>query len=247
MYTIKELADLAGVTTRTLRYYDQLGILPPARIGNNGYRYYDHSSMLRLQQILFYKELALPLDEIEAVLNQPGFQLIPALEKHQAAIRSRIDQYQMLLVTLQRTIRNLKGEIDMSDQEYFEGFDEKKYEQEAFQLWGGSPKFRESQRKWSSYSDEQKEEIKAEGGRITVRMVTDRQDAKPDDPDVQQAVADYHAYLNQFFYTSEVGFLRNLADMWVADPRFAVNYERIREGGAAFVREAVHIYCDRNE
>jgi hypothetical protein len=68
----------------------------------------------------------------------------------------------------------------------------------------------------------------------------------PDDPDVQAAIGEYHAYLNKYFYTCEIGFLRNLADMWAEDPRFAVNYERIRPGGAAFIRQAVHIFCDRH-
>ena len=91
------------------------------------------------------------------------------------------------------------------------------------------------------------EEIKKEGGRITLRMVTENPEIRPDDPDVQKAVGDYYAYLNQYFYACEVEFLRALADMWVQDPRFAVNYERIREGGASFVREAVHTYCDSHQ
>jgi hypothetical protein len=78
-------------------------------------------------------------------------------------------------------------------------------------------------------------------------MVSEDPEASPDDADVQAAIGEYHAYLNQYFYTCEISFLRGLADGWVQDPRFAINYERIREGGAAFVREAVHLYCDRNE
>jgi hypothetical protein len=78
-------------------------------------------------------------------------------------------------------------------------------------------------------------------------MVTENPDASPGDPDVQAAVGEYYAYINKYFYKCEVEFLRGLADMWVNDPRFAINYEHIREGGAAFVREAVHIYCDRQQ
>ena len=132
----------------------------------------------------------------------------------------------------------------MEENEYFEGFDETQYEEETRDRWGHTSQYKESQRKWSSYSKDQKEEIKKEGGRITLRMVTENPEVRPDDPDVQKAIGDYYAYLNQYFYTFEVEFLRALADMWVQNPRFAVNYERIREGGAAFVREAVHIYCD---
>ncbi len=135
----------------------------------------------------------------------------------------------------------------MPENEYFEGFDETQHEEETRKRWGHTSQYKESQRKWSSYSKDQQEEIKKEGGRITVRMVTENPDARPDDPDVQKAVGDYYTYLNQYFYTCEVEFLRTLAKMWVEDPRFSVNYERVREGGAAFVTEAVQIYCDRHQ
>ena len=134
----------------------------------------------------------------------------------------------------------------MTEKDYFEGFDESQYEEETRELWGDTPQYAESHRKWGSYSKEQKEAIKAEGGRLTLRMVGEGPDVSPDDPDVQAAIGEYHAYINKYFYTCEVEFMRTLADMWVQDPRFAVNYERVREGGAAFVREAVHIFCDRN-
>jgi len=135
----------------------------------------------------------------------------------------------------------------MSDKDVFDGFDESQYENEVRERWGDSPKFAESQAKRSSYSEEQKEAIKAEGSRLTVRMVSKDPNASPDDTNVQAAVGEYHAYLNTYFYTCDISFLRVLADNWDQDPRFAINYERIREGGAGFVREAVHLYCDRNE
>jgi DNA-binding transcriptional MerR regulator len=244
MYSIKELADLAGVTTRTLRYYDQVGLLPPTEIGNNGYRYYDRESLIRLQQILFYRELDLPLKEIGIILGEPDFAVLEALEDHQVAIQRKIVQYKKLLGTVQKTINSLKGVEKMSDHEYFEGFDEKLYEKEARERWDG-PQFEESQRNWSSFSKKKQAAIKIEGGEITQRMVTEDPDAKPDHPSVQQAVADYHRYINQYFYSCDTEHLRLLADMWVEDPRFKENYERIREGGAAFVREAVHIFSDR--
>ncbi len=244
MYTIKELADLAGVTTRTLRYYDQQGILPPAEIGLNGYRFYDHSSLLRLQQVLFFRELDVPLKEIRIILDRPDFQLVPTLQSHQEAIQEKARRYQELLGTIQKTISSLQGEENMTEKDYFAGFDETQYEEETRELWGRTSQYQESQRKWTSYSQDQKDEIKKEGERITARMVSETPDTRPDDPDVQRAVGDYYAYLNQYFYTCEVEFLRSLADMWVQDSRFKVNFERIREDGAAFVRDAVHLYCD---
>ena len=133
----------------------------------------------------------------------------------------------------------------MTDTDLFKGFDEAQFEEETKELWGDTPQYAESQRKWASYSDEQKEAIKAEGGRLTIGMVGSPE-SSANDLEVQDAVGEYYDYLNKYFYTCEVGYLRGLAEMWVGDPRFAVNYENVREGGAAFVREAVHIYCDRN-
>jgi len=245
-YTIKEIAGLAGVTTRTIRYYDEIGLLSPAETGGNGYRYYDQDSLLRLQQILFFRELDVPLKDILHIINLPDFNLLEALENHRTALLGRVKRLDTLIETVDQTIANLKGDSKMMEKEYFEGFDESQYEEETKQRWGHTSQYAESQRKWSNYSKDQKEAIKAEGGEITVRMVSTDPDAKPDDPDVQAAVGEYYAYLNKYFYTCEVNFLRGLADMWVQNPRFAVNYERIREGGAAFVRQAVHIYCDQN-
>jgi DNA-binding transcriptional MerR regulator len=245
-YTIKEIADLAGVTTRTLRYYDAIGLLSPADIGGNGYRYYDQESLLRLQQILFFRELDVPLKEIQFIMSRPDFNLLCALKRHRSALMHRAERLNKLIDTVDLTIAELNGEVIMNDKEHFEGFDERKYEEEARQRWGSTPQYAESQRKWGSYSNEQKEAIKAEGGRITLRMVADAS-AKADDADVQAAIGEYYAYLNKYFYTCDVEFLRNLANMWVEDPRFAINYDRIREGGAEFVRQAVHIFCDRNK
>jgi len=245
-YTIKDIADLAGVTTRTIRYYDEIGLLSPANTGENRYRYYDQDSLLRLQQILFFRELDVPLKEIERIMSRPEFDLLGALENHRSALQSKASRLNTLMNTLDQTIALVKGEGSMSDNELFEGFDESQYEEEVRDRWGDNPKYAESQVKWSSYSAEQKEAIKAEGGRLTVRMVSENPEASPDDPDVQAAIGEYYAYLNQYFYTCDINFLRGLSDGWVEDSRFASNYERIREGGAAFVREAVHIFCDQH-
>ena len=247
VYTVKEIAELAGVTTRTLRYYDEIGLLDPAEIGENGYRYYDQDNLIKLQQILFFRELEIPLNDIQLIMSQPDFNLSGALDAHRSSLEKKAERLYKLIRTIDHTLATIRGERMMSAEEYFEGFDETRYEEETRQRWGSTPQYAESQRKWASYSKEQKQEIKAEGGRLTVRMVSEDPDASADDPDVQAAVGEYFSYLNKYFYTCELSFLRGLADMWVDDPSYAINYERIREGGAEFVQDAVHIYCDRNE
>jgi DNA-binding transcriptional MerR regulator len=246
-YSIKKIASLAGVTTRTLRYYDEIGLLKPANTGENGYRYYDRENLLRLQQILFFRELDVPLDEISLIMSQPDFNLLGALEKQHSALSKQASRLKKLMNTLDNTILIIKGESEMKENNLFEGFDETKYEDEARQRWGHTTQYAESQRKWASYSKDQKQAMKQEGSHFAERIVTSNPNAKTDDPNVQAAVSEYFAFINKYFYTCDVEFMRNLSDMWVQDPRFASNYERIREGGAMFAKEAVHIFCDRNK
>jgi DNA-binding transcriptional MerR regulator len=245
VFSIKKIADMAGVTTRTLRYYDEIGLLTPAGVGENGYRFYDQGNLMRLQQIMFFRELDVPLDDIQLIMTQPDFNLVEALENHRTALKNKASRLEKLINTVNHTIDTIKGEINMKEQELFEGFDENKYEEEAKERWGNTPQYVESRRKWASYSKEQKQAIKEEGGQFALRMVTTNSNAKPDDPDVQAAIGEYLAYFNKYFYACDAEFLRNLSDMWVADERFAINYERIREGGAKFLRDAVYIFADR--
>ena len=179
-------------------------------------------------------------------MSRPDFNLLEALEKHRLSLQNRAKRLDRLIDTIDQTIATIKGEWIMTAKDYFEGFDETQYEEETRARWGSTPQYAESQKKWAGYTQEQKEAIKAEGGRLALRMVSLDPTASPGDPDVQAAIGEYHAYINKYFYTCDVDFLRGLADGWVEDPRFAVNYERIRAGGAEFVRQAVHIFCDRN-
>jgi len=235
------------VTTRALRYYDEIGLLKPAGTGDNGYRFYDQENLLRLQQILFFRELDVPLDDILLIMSQPEFNLVGALENHRTALNKRASRLERLIDTVEHTIDVIKGELKMKEQELFEGFDETRYEEEARQRYGHTPQYAESQRKWAAYSKEQKQAIIEEGGLFAVRMVTTNPNTKPDDPDVQAAIGEYLAYFNKYFYACDAEFMRNLSEMWVQDERFAINYERIREGGAKFLRDAVYIFCDRTK
>lgn len=246
-YTIKEIADLAGVTTRTLRYYDEIGLLNPAVIGDNGYRYYDQKSLMKLQQILFFRELDVPLNDIQLIVSRLDFNLLQALEDHRLSLQEKALRLEKLIETIDNTMETIKGGRSMIAEDYFAGFDETQYQAEARERWGKTSKYAESQKKWASNSKEKKEAIKTEGKRLTRRMVSENPAASPDDPDVQAAIGEYLAYINEYFYTCDVASLRGLADMWVQDPRFAENYNNVRPGGAEFVREAVHIFSDRHE
>jgi len=133
-YTIKDLADVASMTTRTIRYYDEIGLLPPMEIGENGYRYYDQENLLRLQQILFFRELDLPLKEIELIINRPDFNIVSALENHRSSLNKKVKRLNTLITTIDDTIEAIKGEKTMTEKDYFKGFDESRYEDEVKQL-----------------------------------------------------------------------------------------------------------------
>ena len=135
-YTIKEIANLAGVSKRTLRYYDEIGLLSPADTGENGYRYYDQDSLLQLQQILFFRELDVPLKDIQLFMSRPDFNLLDALEKHRTALQKRAQRLNKLIDTVDQTIAAIKGERIMTAKDYFEGFDESHYEEETRERWG---------------------------------------------------------------------------------------------------------------
>ena len=135
----------------------------------------------------------------------------------------------------------------MTPDKIFNGFDASQYEAEVQERWGDTRQYAESQQKWAAYSMAEKESIKAEGERLIFAMVGENPQTVPGDPEIQSAIADYLAYINKYFYTCDLNQLRALADMWVEDSRFSSNYEKVRPGGAEFVRQAVHIFCDSNE
>ncbi len=150
-YTVKQLADLAGVSVRTLHYYDEIGLLTPDAYGENGYRYYDEDALLRLQQILFFRELDFRLDEIKAIIDRPDFDVLRALQTHRVTLAEKAARLGGLINTVDKTILRLKGELGMSDKELFEGFDEEKqkqYAEEARKRWG-SESVDDSMKRWA--------------------------------------------------------------------------------------------------
>src|SRR5512134_3948171 len=123
MYTVRQLSDLAGVTVRTLHYYDEIGLLKPSSIGQNGYRFYSDESLFRLQQILFFRELDLELELIQKILDEPGFDPVTALQTHRQAIEKKIERMKALINTVDTTIMHFVGEVSMTKKQIFQGFD----------------------------------------------------------------------------------------------------------------------------
>ncbi len=145
-YTVQQLADLAGVSVRTLHHYDELTLLSPTR-QKNGYRSYGEPELLRLQQILFFRELEFPLDEIKTIISKPGFDMAKALTEHRAQIEKKRVRLGGLMETIDKTLLKLRGKKEMSDDELFDAFWEKhvnEYAPEAEARWGETDAWKQS-------------------------------------------------------------------------------------------------------
>jgi DNA-binding transcriptional MerR regulator len=242
VYTINQFAKLAGVSIRTLHYYDELGLLEPEKIGDNGYRYYGDRSMLKLQQILFYRELDLSLKEIAEIVANPGFDVVKALYSHRKALQGKVKRLERLIQTVDNTINQLKGNGTMNAKKLFVGFtdeEQEKYAREAEQLYDPEV-VRASNRKWKAYSQAEQQHILEEGGRIITdlaKLMT--KDAS--NPQVQAIVARWHDHMH-YFWSPNDDQLLGLADLYNEDPRFKENYERVTPGLAGFMREAIKVY-----
>jgi DNA-binding transcriptional MerR regulator len=245
-YTVKQLASLAGVTRRTLHHYDAIGLLSPAVTGENGYRYYDETSALQLQQILFYRQLGLSLEEIKDILQRPGFDLLQALQGHRQALLERAAQLDHLIHTVDQTLRHLRGEITMSPKDFYAGFDEQQqehYEEEARQRWGEAS-VAESARRWKSCSREQKNAILAEGNQIT-QAIADAMEQGYDHPQVQYWIGRWYQSINTNFYDCSLEVFEALGHGYVSDARFTAFYEKVKPGLARFMEQAMVYYCEQ--
>lgn len=245
-FTVNQLAKLAGVSPRTLHYYDQIGLLRPSRDPANGYRIYQRPAVLRLQQIMFLRELGLSLEDIRTALDRPDFDLPSALERHRQALQARQERLARLIQTVERTLLYLKGSIDMHDQEFFGGFsaeEERRYTEQARQQWGDSPAFRQSQQRWGSYTPAQKQRILDEGKQV-YRQALAAMPFGPASPQAQAAVAAWREHL-RYFYEPSTEMLLGLADLYNDQPEFAANFARLHPQLAAFMRQAIQAYCEK--
>lgn len=248
-YTVKAVADMTGITVRTLHYYDQIGLLRPAAVSPAGYRLYADADLVRLQQILFFRELGFSLQEIKTILDSPDFDPCEALRQHRRALLERQERLQRLIQTVDRTLERMEGEMKMGKdeiKELFDGFDPSEHEEEARQRWGGSREFAESVERTRRYRKEDWTAIQAEAAEIYQNLAA-RMDRRPDDPEVQAWTGRWHQHINKWYYTCSPEVFRGLGELYVADERFTKNIDKTKPGLAAFMKEAMAVYADRLE
>ncbi|MBK7455794.1 MAG: MerR family transcriptional regulator [Anaerolineales bacterium] len=247
MFTVKQLSKMAGVTPRTLHHYDDIGLLKPSRVGDNGYRYYGEESLLKLQQILFYRELDFPLDDIKKIMGRHDFDVLNALQNHKDALLKQVARMNHLLTTVDNTIQHLKGEKNMDPKGLFEGFSEEeqeKYALEAEKIYDPET-VRESNRKWKGYSAGKKEAIMAEGRQVYEDMIA----AMPkgiSSAEVQAIVERWRNHMD-YFWTPDLDQLLGLVNGYNADPRFKANFDKMHPQLAQFMRDAVKVYVEKRK
>jgi DNA-binding transcriptional MerR regulator len=247
-WAIHEVARLTGTTSRALRHYGDVGLLPPSRVGPNGYRYYDEDALARLQRILLLRELGLGLPTIAQALDGQT-EHAEALGAHLEWLRNERDRIDRQIASVRTTIEKLRGGGQLMAEEMFDGFDHTQYKDEVEERWGKEA-YAKGDRWWRGLSDGQKREF-VETQRTLARDWSRAALAGVDPAsDEAQVLAQRHydwlteAYQGQ---APVAEHLVGLAEMYVADPRFAANYEATPgDGGAGFVRDALKEYAARN-
>jgi DNA-binding transcriptional MerR regulator len=247
-YTVQKLAKIAGVSTRALRYYDEIGILKPARTNSSGYRIYSQKEVDRLQQILFYRELGVNLESIKDIVTSESFDRAKALKEHRHMLLEKKEQLDLLIANVDKTIESMEGRIIMSDKEKFEGFkqtliddNEKKYGKEIREKYG-EEEVNKSNKKIKNMTQEEHENITKLTNDVIETLNAAFQTGNPSG-ELAQKAADLHRQWISFYWDSYSKEAHaGVAQMYVDDERFKAYYDKEQPGTAEFLRDAIYIY-----
>ena len=244
MRTVGEVAELAGVSVRTLHHYDELGLVVPSSRSDAGYRLYDHADLERLQEVLALRALGLPLADVAAVLDDPTHDRVQVLRAQAKRLRDEQDRLAGLLGAVEEAIAAHDRGEPQQDTTMFDGHDHEQYAREAEERWGDTDAYRQSQQRVRDLGPDATETIRAWWQEHFEQFAAlKREDVALDDARVRAAVADHRALLNRF-YDCGPQMQKSLADMYVADDRFRANYDAHADGLAEYVRDAVHAHAD---
>lgn len=249
-WSIQQIARLAGTTSRTLRHYDELGLLTPSRIGSNGYRYYDAAALVRLQRVLLLRDLGLGLPQIAEILARPAAEE-HALESHLAWLRGEQDRLTRQIAAVESTVSTLKEGGELMAEKMFDGFDHTQYKDEVEQRWGKDA-YAQSDSWWRGMSAGEKDAWKQRQTQLGADWTAAAVAGTRPESDEAQALAKRHVeWLRSIPGTPAAApdgdikaYVTGLGDMYVADDRFAANYGGTT--GAEFVRDSLRIYADVN-
>lgn len=252
-YTVQKLARLAGVSARTLRYYDEFGILTPARVNSSGYRIYGQKEVDLLQQIMFYREMGVGLDTIKEIMNSADFDENKALNAHLAKLLAQRQQLDLLIENVKKTMEFKKGNMIMSDKEKFEGFkkklveeNEQKYGSEIREKYGDS-QVEASNKKFLNMTQEEYAEFEKLGQEVLDTLKEALASGDPAGEQAQKAADLHRQWLCYSWGTYSKEAHAGLAQMYVDDERFTAYYDKVQPGMAAFLRDAVFVYTGKKE
>ncbi|MBO9155009.1 MerR family transcriptional regulator [Chitinophaga sp. GCM10012297] len=248
-YAVKKLAGMAGVSVRTLHHYDRIGLLRPSVRTEAGYRLYGEKELLRLQQILFYKEMDFELKTIAELLDDPEFDMVQALQHHKKSLLQKKKRIETLLGTLEKTIDHLKNKQTMKHEDLYKGLSKEQaqaWRKEAMERWPGQVKHSEQQ--LLKMSPEAFEELKTGFGANWQQLMA-MTDNDPHSAEVQQLIADHYRYILQFWGKPEVApeAYKGLADLYVSDERYTAVEGKPNRGFAAFMQKAMYYFADHME
>ncbi|WP_405155279.1 MerR family transcriptional regulator [Paenibacillus sp. FSL K6-0108] len=242
---VKEVAELVGISVRTLHHYDEIGLLTPDEVTSAGYRLYSDANLEMLQQILFFKELDFSLKDIKEIINNPSFNREEALNMHRRILLEKRHRLDQMIATIDKSVQHVRGEIKMTAKEQFEGinFSHNPYEQEARERWGDQAVDQANQKLHNHSLGEQKA-LSDQMNSIYTRLAAIRH-IDPTSDEAQAGISEWYSYLNNMGnYSPEV--FRGLGQMYVEDERFTRNIDQFGEGLAVFMRDAMAAFADRN-
>ena len=247
--TVSQVARLAGVSVRTLHHYDELGLLCPSGRSEAGYRLYEQDDLQRLQQVLFFKELGFPLEQIARILKDPAFDLRAALLMQRELLGERATRLQALIRAVDAALEAHEKGTVMTKEEMFEVFgdyDPAQHEEEVRQRWGQSEAYRESSRRTARYGKKDWERIKAEGEQLQRDLAAQLEAGRaPTDPGVMDLAERHRQYISRWFYPCSYEIHRGLGELYVSDSRFTENIDRVLPGLARFTCEAFRANAER--
>jgi DNA-binding transcriptional MerR regulator len=248
--TVGQVAEQLTVTVRTLHHYDEIGLLRPSERTPAGYRLYTDEDVVRLQHIVVYRRLGFAPEEIGLLLGHPE-SVEEHLRRQRAAVSARLDEMRDLVAAIDRALEKEASGMKLTRQERKELFGDgysDEYAAEAEQRWGDSEAWKQSRRRTSEYSKEDWTEITAESESVGNAFVqAKRAGLAATSPAAMDAAEAHRRHIHARFYDVSHEFHRNLADMYVADPRFTKTYDDQEPGLARYVRDAIHANADRHD
>jgi DNA-binding transcriptional MerR regulator len=245
-YTVGRVSRLARVSVRTLHYYDEVGLLVPSGRSRSGYRLYTERDLRRLQQILFFRELDFPLEEIRQTLDSESFDLRAALVMQRRLITERAAHLDGLIEAVDRALDALATEEPMDAKAMFEGFDPSKYEVEVKEKWGTTDAYRESSARMANYTKEDWSRIRADLKEIQEALASHLGAGHAaTDAAVLDLAERHRLHIDRWYYPCPVARHLGLGEMYVADPRFAQSLDAIRSGLAEYLRDAIRANAGR--